>query len=152
VPGFRDIGAFEFQGSSADTTPAKITATYPAGIQTASSIQRVNQLQFSLSEPVSLYDAISTSEYELRSAGTDGLFDTTDDSIFIVNASYIPGSKSISLTIPGQPQNGLPAGKYRLTIRSNADASLHDLAGNSLDGDANGTAGGDYVKVFTVGS
>jgi len=44
----------------------------------------------------------------------------------------------------------LPNGQYRLTVRGAASRAIHDSAGNTLDGDADGTAGGDWVRSFTV--
>ncbi len=38
VPGFNDIGAFEFQGDSADVTPPTVASTQPAGIQSGGSV------------------------------------------------------------------------------------------------------------------
>ena len=39
-------------------------------------------------------------------------------------------------------------------LRSNAadNSGLHDRSGLLLDGDANGTAGGNYVRTFTIGA
>ncbi len=44
----------------------------------------------------------------------------------------------------------LPDGFYRFTVYSNAGQSIHDLAGLRLDGDANGTEQGDFIRTFTL--
>ncbi len=41
-------------------------------------------------------------------------------------------------------------GQYRLTVTSNTNTSVHDLAGLRLDGDADGGEGGNYVREFSV--
>jgi hypothetical protein len=43
----------------------------------------------------------------------------------------------------------LAAGSYTLTLASRTDG-WRDAAGHALDGNADGTAGGDYVRTFTV--
>jgi hypothetical protein len=54
----------------------------------------------------------------------------------------------VTLDVQGGPLN---AGAYRLTVFGSALTSLHDLSGLSLDGNADGAAGGDYVRTFQVG-
>src|SRR6185437_10911334 len=44
----------------------------------------------------------------------------------------------------------MPVGAYRLTVHGSGGAAIHDLSGNSLDGDNNGLPGGDYVRTFLV--
>ncbi|MEI8369560.1 MAG: hypothetical protein WCJ31_14080, partial [Planctomycetia bacterium] len=44
----------------------------------------------------------------------------------------------------------LPEGHYRLTVRGAASRAIHDSAGNTLDGNGDGLAGGDWVRAFTV--
>jgi PKD repeat protein len=56
------------------------------------------------------------------------------------------GAEQVTLT----PLASMPAGPYRLTVRGSAGAAIHDLSGNSLDGDDNGLPGGDYVRTFLV--
>ncbi|MCA9186965.1 MAG: tandem-95 repeat protein, partial [Planctomycetales bacterium] len=80
--------------------------------------------------------------WELRAAGVDGIFDSPDDVSYDVRASY-DGNVGISVTIADGP---LPPGEYRLTITD----TLIDTAGNPLDGDRDGTAGGDFVQFFSV--
>jgi autotransporter-associated beta strand protein/parallel beta-helix repeat protein len=147
---FADIGAYEFVGSSLDTTPPKVTATTPALIDAqGTSTQAIGQIQVSLSEPVNTIDANAPANFELRGAGPDGIFGTNDDILHVLTPAYAAGATSITLAIAG---NALPGGLYKLTLVSNPTSSIHDLAGVALDGDANGSPGGDYVRNFTVTS
>ncbi|MBN2021930.1 MAG: Ig-like domain-containing protein [Pirellulales bacterium] len=45
------------------------------------------------------------------------------------------------------PTGGLVDGYYQLTVRS-GESGLHDLEGNPLDGDGDGTGGDDFVATF----
>ena len=55
VPGFVDLGAFEFQGNSADTTPPTVTAVQPAGIFAGGTINATtNSITVTFSEPIDL--------------------------------------------------------------------------------------------------
>ena len=81
----------------------------------------------------------TASNYELRSAGPDGLLGTGDDVI-------IPVAISFSNTVAVLTTAGLPEDVYRLTVRD----TLADPAGNKLDGDNDGIAGGDWVRDFVV--
>ena len=44
----------------------------------------------------------------------------------------------------------LPAGSYQLVVRGQGPVALADEAGHVLDGDADGTAGGDFLMSFDV--
>ena len=46
----------------------------------------------------------------------------------------------------GQLIGALPDGEYRISL--SGSLAIYDTAGNPLDGDANGTPGGDYVRFF----
>ena len=147
-PGVADMGAYEFRGSSLDVTPPTIVASTPSAVQSGgNAVGQVSQLQLTLSEEVNPIDAAAPANYELRNAGPDHVFNSNDDIVDPLTPQYTVGSQIITLQIPSGP---LAAGTYRLTVNSNINSSLHDLAGISLDGDANGTAGGAYVRTFTV--
>ena len=74
--------------------------------------------------------------YNLRSAGLDGVFDTGDDEVYtvVLNGSYSSGLSGNYYVSDGP----LQAGSYRFTIATN----LQDRAGNGL--------GSNYVRKFTV--
>lgn len=146
-PGITDPGAFEFRGSSLDTTPPTVLSTSPPGINaSASAVPRVNQIGVTFSEPLDAIDANAPANFELRAAGADGVFNTGDDTLVAVTPVYTSGSTTITLNLGST----IPVGLYRLIVKAGGTSAIHDLAGLSLDGDADGTAGGDYVRTFTV--
>jgi hypothetical protein len=100
-------------------------------------------------------DVTNPANYLLFDDGGDG-FDTSscaggvalgDNPIAIEVWSYVSGNPSE--TVLGV--NGgvaLPAGSYRLLVCGTT--SIIDWAGNTLDGDGNGTGGDDFVRNFSV--
>ena len=139
-PGFTDMGAFEFQGSSTDNTPPRIVGTNPAGIESGGQISGTNPIQLLFSKPLNPFDAQSAAEFEL-----DEYYGTPNQTILSVVPQYTLGTTTITLNIVGLPNGILPPGNYRLIVHP-----IHDLSGNGLDGEDNGTAGEDYVRYFTV--
>ncbi|MDP6545185.1 MAG: fibronectin type III domain-containing protein [Phycisphaerae bacterium] len=102
-------------------------------VQTAGYSIDTRSVEISFSESV----AISKKDLELE--GTGGLPVDLTDAVF----SHIPGSSTASLGLAGI----LPDGHYALSV---SGQSVQDLAGNLLDGDNNGTPGGDYAVPFSV--
>ncbi|HEV3345215.1 MAG TPA: right-handed parallel beta-helix repeat-containing protein, partial [Pirellulales bacterium] len=149
-PGIVDIGAIEFRASSLQTTPPSVIAIAPAVVASGGSTgDPIHSLQVTLSEQVNPLDANSPAVYELRNAGANG-FGSSDDVVYVLEPHYIPGSTSTTLVIDGLPAGELPVGNYRFTITSGTDTSIHDLAGLRLDGDGDGTPGGNYVRTFSI--
>ena len=158
--GFRDVGAYEFRGSSLDTTPVTIVSTLPASIQSSGSAIAISQIQLTVSEPLNDIDASAAANYQLIGAGPDGQFNTPDDVRYTLVPSYVSGSTLVTLRITAAsslagaalPWTGaLPPGQYQLTVFSNpAGASIHDLSGLQLDGDGDDVPGGNYVRTFTA--
>ena len=144
-----DMGAYAFTGSKTDTTPPAITGTTPAGVNSSGQLSTLSNITVTFSEPVNPVDASAVAEYDLRSSGVDGIFNTSDDVLYPISPVYAPGSTSVTLNFNGAP---LPNGTYRLQIFSGGNATIHDLAGLALDGDSNGSAGGAYVRTFTISS
>ncbi len=148
APGIIDIGAYEFRGSSLDVVPPTITASIPSAIHASGNTSAFNNITLSFSEPINPIDAAAAANYELRSAGTDGIFDNADDVIVPLAPNYINGALSVDLALGSL----LLAGNYRFTAFGGSGRSIHDLSGLVLDGDGVGGAGGNYVRNFTVNS
>jgi subtilisin family serine protease len=97
-----------------------------------------------LMEPATIND---TANFELRSAGADGLFDTSDDTFVGI---ALPDDYQISTNdfdvdfIGGQ----LGIGNYRFSFLS---GGMTNPFGTGLDGNANGVGGDNYERFFSIG-
>ncbi|HEV8606351.1 MAG TPA: right-handed parallel beta-helix repeat-containing protein [Tepidisphaeraceae bacterium] len=145
---FYDMGSYEFQGSSADITPPTIIGLAPVGIvDGVLSNAHVSSLIISFSEPLDAVSAVSASLYSVIEAGPNGAFGNPDDvTIPISNITYTPGSTDVRVFFNSQ----LPDGIYRLTISGAIGNAVVDQAGNAIDGDSNGTTGGNFVRSFQL--
>ena len=65
----------------------------------------------------------------------------------VIGLTYNTSNDKATFTFPGVPNARLIDGNYRMTI---AAAGVTDAAGRLLDGDNNGSAGGDFVFDFFV--
>jgi len=88
----------------------------------------------------SVVGADSAGNYELTDLGTDGTYDTADDAPVPFSLAYRDMTATLSFA-------ALPHGDYRLTV----DDAITNVPGNALDGDADGAAGGDFIREFDVG-
>jgi hypothetical protein len=143
---FVDMGAYEFQGNSADVTPPTVTGVQPVGIFAGGNVpSTTNSITLSFSEPMDLLSVQSPGLYQLIGDGLDQQFDTGDDVVIgISGVAYTAGSLDATLSL----SQALPTDRYRLTLFGQVGKSHVDQAGNRLDGDANGSAGGDFVRIF----
>jgi predicted DNA-binding protein (MmcQ/YjbR family)/methionine-rich copper-binding protein CopC len=90
------------------------------------------------------YDNDARNAWDLREAGADGLFDTTDD---VIHRLLLNGDYSVGTTVNLLIEDGsLNAGYYRFTVNT----TLTDIVGNALDGDSNSTGSEPYVHYFTI--
>jgi hypothetical protein len=96
------------------------------------------------------FDPANLNLYDVE-AGTYGPADVilAGNSSGPVNGSLILGSDRLTFVA----DNGvLPADTYTATLRSAVDGFKDLAAGKLLDGDGDGTAGGDYQFTFTAGA
>ncbi len=148
-PGLADLGAYEFAGSSLDTTPPTILGTHPAEIDGGQFLPSwPGSLTISFNEAINVIDAVASSNYELRWAGSDERLGTGDDALIDLLPSYVAGTTTVAIDVVGP----LPAGIFQLTVKSNVgtNSGVHDLAGLLLDGDGDSVEGGDYVRTFAA--
>ncbi|MCP4536481.1 MAG: hypothetical protein GY832_04985, partial [Chloroflexi bacterium] len=80
--------------------------------------------------------------FDVREAGSDEIFDTADDVIYDLWATY-DGNFTIALEVLDGP---LGPGHYRFTVTS----GLTDVVGNGLDGNGDGVEGDAYEQYFSV--
>lgn len=155
TPGYTDIGAYEFRGSSLDTLAPTVIDSLPSSLHGSGvTALLLDSLQLTMSEEINPIDARSPAAYELRSAGLNELFDDSDDIVYPLRPQYMPGQNQVQLVIGaldgGTGTSILSVGQYRLTVLGTASSSIYDLAGNRFDGDADGIAGGNYRRSFKV--
>ena len=80
--------------------------------------------------------------FELRAAGVDNVFGTNDDVLRSITSSASNAATTLRF-------NQLPTGSYRLTVTDRI--GITNASGfTPLDGDANGVAGGNFVRSFRV--
>ncbi len=95
--------------------------------------------------------AISAADLNLYddAAGTLGPPDVTvvGNSIGAVNGSLVTDGGRVIFVATGGP---LPVDTYTVTLRAAADGFTDLASGQLIDGDGDGTAGGDFVNTFTV--
>ena len=138
-----DIGAVEFRGASDDTTPPTIASI--VGLPDEGGITGVTTRAFSVefSEALDQVSANSAANYELRRAGSDGLFDTPDDEVLDIALAYSFPETSLAVVLDEALEDGL----YRFTV-----SGALDTAANVLDGDDDGAAGGTFERTFRIGN
>jgi hypothetical protein len=83
----------------------------------------------------------------LAASGTFELRDGFDQPVAMAKVRVPDGRpRVVELTLA----HGLPAGSYQLVVRGQGPVALADNAGHVLDGDADGTPGGDFLMSFDV--
>ncbi|NBB78443.1 MAG: PKD domain-containing protein, partial [Verrucomicrobia bacterium] len=145
APGFDDIGAYEFKGSSLDDTPPVIVGTDPLIIQQGGNLQpTIGEFEVIFSEAIDSIDARSIFSYQLiLDVDENGLFEESDQ-FFTLLPEYENLSDRVTLRVE---EGGLPSGNYQLQIFSQ---NLRDVSGNALDGNEDDSAGGNYLRGFSI--
>ncbi len=141
---YYDIGAVEFQGASSDVIPPAVVASTNLPGEGGSTDAVFTSVAVTFSEALDATSAASSANYALVAAGPDGQFDTPDDKVIPLAASYSAATNAVTLGLAAP----LADGHYRLTV--SGSSGILDTAGNPLDGDSNGTAGGAFVRTFFV--
>ena len=70
----------------------------------------IDHFTVSFSAPLSASSAVLAGNYDLRTAGPDGVFGTADDTVYSLAPSYTAGSKTVTFTVNPEPlQPNLPS-------------------------------------------
>lgn len=119
-----------------DETPPKVVAT---NFQASGTVPtNSNSLTVTFNEPI--LGANLPSSYQLRRAGSDGLLLVGDTATEPDSVSISGTAVTLHFAIP------LVEDIYRLTVKD----SITDAFGNLLDGDGDGTSGGDWRMDFVT--
>jgi hypothetical protein len=84
----------------------------------------------------------------LRASGRDGEFDAGNESVVPADVKVRSQQPTVLAITP--LLDALPADTYELRISGSDPVALADFEARSIDGDGNGTPGGDFVLRFTV--
>jgi RHS repeat-associated protein len=106
----------------------------------------VTQILVTMSGPVNVTEAQSPSTYRLATAGKKNSFDAKNaKQISLKSAAYSSATNRITLT----PKKPFALTKpVQLRINGQPPSALQDTLGRLIDGDHNGTAGGNAVAVL----
>ena len=131
-------------------SPGPVTLQIDQNQTPATPINKV-QITFNKSINSSL---LATDNFRLLGAGSDGLFDTSDDIVVPVSGVSVDGGKTVVLNLnlsgPTFPSQRLRIDSYRLTLRQNLGSTqqIRDTDGNFLNGNA--VSGQDQNYNFRV--
>ena len=84
----------------------------------------------------------------LRASGGDGEFDAGNESLVPADVNVRSQQPTVLAITPRL--DALPPDTYELRISGSDPVALADFDARSIDGDGNGTPGGDFVLRFTV--
>lgn len=104
----------------------------------------LNQLNVGLANVLDKTTVETAANWSLVGAGPDNNFGTGDDVPVVLTRvnPYLIGANEVTFSVPL-----LAPGSYRFTAVS---GGLRDPFNTALDGDGNGTAGGNFVQDFTI--
>ncbi|MBW4577302.1 MAG: hypothetical protein KME08_18685, partial [Aphanothece sp. CMT-3BRIN-NPC111] len=137
--------------SFTDTTGATVTGVYAADVSdpiTANErlVATVGQLVVSFSEDLNVTGGSSGVNSATNAANWKLLRNGVDISSQISDISFVFNNTTNRYEAILSLSTSLTGGDYSLTALS----AITDLNGNALDGDGNGTPGGDFSQVFSI--
>ena len=112
-----DIGAFEFQGNSTNTTPPTVVSISNIPANNGTTGLAFTSLAVQFSEALDWVSANSPANYSLIEADSNGQFDTTGATVIPVTPVYTLGSTTVTLELP---DGALATGMYQLTLSGTA--------------------------------
>jgi hypothetical protein len=121
-------------------------STAPGNLTVSSSIPGSGEVATAGTDKLTVVFAGDV-DVSLAASGTFELRDGFDQPVAIATVRVPDGRpRVVELTLA----RGLAAGSYQLAVRGQGPVALADTAGHVLDGDADGTPGGDFLMSFDV--
>jgi mono/diheme cytochrome c family protein len=124
-------------GSTVTTLPASITVAFDREVNATT---------------------VDTTTFRLERSGGDGVFGNGND-VAIAPASVTVPAANTHSAVMSLTNVAAANDTYRITLSGSGAAKILDLSGSALDGEyggtlpsGNGTAGGDFIATFTVGT
>jgi hypothetical protein len=124
--------------------PAQLVASAPAAGETVTAA--VPEVLAVFSRPLDA-NLLLESTITLTAAGGDGGFDEGNENLVTVQLS---SGAPRGAAVRARPQAPLPPDDYKLRIRGTGPLVLADLAAQAIDGDGDGSPGGDAVLRFRI--
>ncbi len=142
---FQQVGAGRLWGiygatfvtPPADVTPPTVTSTTPDFATSGTLDAGTTSIQIHFSEAVVGADVATN--YRLQALGPDALLGTADDTIVPLSVTYADNTATLKFA-------AMSESVYRLTVLD----TIADVRLNNLDGNCDGTSGGDWTVDFTV--
>ncbi len=131
--------ALQLIGNGGDTTGPTVSSVSPSGQSGPTDTILVDFNEDLLAE------SVTGSNFLLRESGSDGIFDTADDSIITITTGSLSQDQADRVTI-GLGTNLTP-GSYRLTVLGTGGNPIQDAAGNRLNDGADTTALFEIINV-----
>jgi uncharacterized delta-60 repeat protein len=132
--------SFEKQFTVTVTDVDEIPPTVVSASFVVAGTVEANATSLTVTFSESVIGGTTTSNYELRREGADGLLGNVDDQVVAISSATISGN------IATLNFAALPEDVYRLTIKD----TITDAVGYALDGDGNGSAGGSAKRDFVA--
>lgn len=120
-----------------------VSSTIPAAGEVSTAAVKEVQIIFNADVDASLASSVGVS---IQASGGDGRFDDGNERTIPVAATRVSSvNPRVLMVYPAMP---LVGDNYRLVIQESAGISLADYSARVLDGNADGTAGGEFTLEF----
>jgi hypothetical protein len=122
--------------------PARVTS-----FNARTSRTKITQLELTFDTAMDSSSVQNMANYQLISAGRDGKLGTRDDTKLTISKVTYNSATRVAMITSRQAMT--TTGIYRLTaLATSTTAGLKSGNGKLIDGDNNGSAGGNYIKNF----
>jgi uncharacterized repeat protein (TIGR01451 family) len=139
--------------NAATATVQVVQPTAPGNGPTVTNVQRFGfhmqptHLVMTFSGPLAAAPAADPRNFLVVAHGADGKFGTRDDRIIRIISAQLDSTGSVLTLVPSRR---LPfRQRFRLVVYGNGPGGLTDTGGRSLDGNGDGSPGGNFVTAIT---